>query len=93
MSVTQIPHRQTATVEHSPGQLSLIIVMVQQDRGSAAVDLRVLPHADQCRTLLNAEALDQVIAALTEARQYTAGRATHGRATMAARRGKRDPHG
>ncbi|MEV8518098.1 hypothetical protein [Dactylosporangium sp. NPDC051484] len=80
------------SVQPTPGQLNLITVMVKQDRDGAAVDLRVLPHADQYGALLDAEALDQVIAALTEARQCIAGRATPNSVAMAPRRRQRQRH-
>lgn len=77
------PHWCTATDTHTrhlaatgaigartPDRMDLVTVLIQQDHGSAPlVDLRALAAEGHIGALLNADALDEVIDALTTARR------------------------
>lgn len=59
-----------AIAARMPGRFDLITVMAEQFDGVAAVDLRVQPSEGMIGALLDIDTLDEVIAALTEARRH-----------------------
>ncbi len=56
----------------TPGRTDLVTVLLTQEHGTALVDLRALSGPDHIGALLNADALDDVIDALTTARRLMA---------------------
>ena len=74
---TDGPHRlhmaAVAAVQvRTPGRADLVTVMLQHGVNGTAVDLRALTDDDHIGALLNGDALDEVIDALTTARQLMA---------------------
>lgn len=69
-----MPHDQhlagiAAIAARLPGRFDLLTVMVAQTDSSPAVDVRISPTAGHHGALLDVDTLDEVIAALTEARR------------------------